>query len=269
VNWSTFCAQIHDRFGRDQHEALIRYLFHIRQVGSGTQYVDRFSTLIDQLATYEANANPLHYATCFVDALRDDIKSVVMIQRPSTLDTACALALVQEAAAKSSKKREFRRSEPFSHGMVQKPPLSLHAPLKLDKSPRITMGEDKRHTEAARAGSMDDKLCALRQYRCAKGLCEKCDEKWTHNHKCSTTIQLHVIQGLFLDDETHSTLSGDSNSVDSSEYGHICAFLSESTLSGKQSSRSMQLMGTIQGHSVLILVDSGSSRSFISKSVVA
>jgi hypothetical protein len=47
ANWSTFCAQIHDRFGRDQHEALIHQLFHIRQVGSVTEYGDQFSTLID------------------------------------------------------------------------------------------------------------------------------------------------------------------------------------------------------------------------------
>jgi hypothetical protein len=117
ANCSTFCAQIHDRFGRDQHEALIRQLFHIHQVGSVTEYVEQFSTLVDQLGVYEANANPMHYATGFVYGLCDDIKSVVMIQRPSTLDTACALALVQEEAADSIK-REFRRSEPFSHMMV-------------------------------------------------------------------------------------------------------------------------------------------------------
>jgi hypothetical protein len=78
-----------------------------------------------------------------VDGISDDIKSVVMIQRPSTLDTACAPALVQEEAAESSRKREFRPSEPFSHRTVQKPPLSLPAPPKLDKTPRMTMTEDK------------------------------------------------------------------------------------------------------------------------------
>jgi hypothetical protein len=39
ANWSTFYDQMHDRFGRDQHEALIHQLFHIRQVGSITEYV--------------------------------------------------------------------------------------------------------------------------------------------------------------------------------------------------------------------------------------
>jgi hypothetical protein len=77
-----------------------------------TNYVDHFSTLIDQLAAYETNANPLYYAIEFVDGLREDLKYVVMIQRPSTLDAACSLALVQEEAAEPSRKREFRR---FDH----------------------------------------------------------------------------------------------------------------------------------------------------------
>jgi hypothetical protein len=48
---------------------------------------------VDQLAAYESTDNPLYYAMRFVDGLRDDIKLMVVIQRP-TLDTACALAMV-------------------------------------------------------------------------------------------------------------------------------------------------------------------------------
>jgi hypothetical protein len=109
MSWEEFCAQIHDRFGQDQHEALIRQLFHICQSRSVTDYVDRFSTLIDQLAAYETDVNPLYYATWFVHGLREDLKSVVMIHRSSTLNVVYALALVQEEATQSSKKRDFRR----------------------------------------------------------------------------------------------------------------------------------------------------------------
>jgi hypothetical protein len=56
--------------------------------------VEHFSALVDQLATYETTDNPLYYTMRFVDGLHDDIKLMVMIQRPSTLDTACALAMV-------------------------------------------------------------------------------------------------------------------------------------------------------------------------------
>jgi hypothetical protein len=47
-----FCTMVHDRFGRDQHEALIRQLFHIRQLGTIAEYVEKFSTLADQFAAY-------------------------------------------------------------------------------------------------------------------------------------------------------------------------------------------------------------------------
>jgi hypothetical protein len=85
---------IHDRFGHDQHEALIRQLFHIHRSGLVAEYIELFSALVDQLTAYEPDANPLHYEICFVDGLRDDIRSMVMIQRPSTFGFACVLALV-------------------------------------------------------------------------------------------------------------------------------------------------------------------------------
>jgi hypothetical protein len=40
---------LHDRFGREQHESLIRQLFHIKQVGSVTEYVEHFASLVDEL----------------------------------------------------------------------------------------------------------------------------------------------------------------------------------------------------------------------------
>jgi hypothetical protein len=91
--WHRFCEMLHKRFSHEQCETFIPQLFHICQSSSVARYVDQFSTLVDQLAAYEPNANLLHYATRFVDGLKEDTKTVVMIQRP-TLDTAYALALV-------------------------------------------------------------------------------------------------------------------------------------------------------------------------------
>lgn len=34
ATWAMFCGWIHERFGREQHESLIRLLFRIRQSGS-------------------------------------------------------------------------------------------------------------------------------------------------------------------------------------------------------------------------------------------
>ena len=85
---------IRERFGKDQHESLIRQMFHIKQTTSLTEYVDKFSQLVDQLEAYHFVTDPLYYTMCFLDGLKDDIKVLVAVQRPSDLDIACTLALL-------------------------------------------------------------------------------------------------------------------------------------------------------------------------------
>jgi hypothetical protein len=96
VSWKELCSWIHDRFGRDQHESLIRQLFHIKKLGTMQEYIDKFSELVDQLVAYEHSSDFRYYTTRFVDGLKDDVKSVVLVQRPTDLDTAYTLALLQE-----------------------------------------------------------------------------------------------------------------------------------------------------------------------------
>lgn len=110
---------LHDRFGREQHESLIHQLFHIRQTSSVADYVERFSSLVDELASYESRTDPLYYTMRFIDGLRADIKQVIVVQRPSDLDTACALALVQEEATDSTRPR---RNELSFHRIAPKRP---------------------------------------------------------------------------------------------------------------------------------------------------
>jgi hypothetical protein len=130
MGWNELCALVHDRFGSDEHETLIRQLFHIRQTSSVPNYVGWFSSLVDQFFTYEASANPLYYAMRFVDGLKDDIKLMVMILWPSTLDSTCAVALVQEEVEDAHRRKDFRHSEQFFSVASYK---SLPGPPKFDK----------------------------------------------------------------------------------------------------------------------------------------
>jgi hypothetical protein len=155
-----------------------------------SDYVKHFSVLVDQLTAYEAEYNPLYYATRFVDGLRDDIKSIVMIQHPSSLDYACALALGQEEATDSHRKKHYRHSELLFNRSVQKPAFPLPPPPKPGSVPT----EGHRNTEGTQPNAIDDKLRDLKEYRRARGLCDRCADKWSYGHKCASTIQLHALQ---------------------------------------------------------------------------
>jgi hypothetical protein len=93
ATWDSFCRLLHDRFDRDQHESILHKLFNVQQQTSVSDYVTTFSELVDQLTAYSPNSNPLFFTTHFIDGLRHDIKSIVLVQRPKNFDTACRLAL--------------------------------------------------------------------------------------------------------------------------------------------------------------------------------
>jgi len=155
MKWSEFYQALHTRFDRDQHEFLLRKMNCIHQISYVQDYVDRFSELVDHLKAYDANTSALHYITRFLDGLHSDIRTVILVQRPDSLDTAYTLALLQEEAAESSWKREFKpwhqkagyspppRQDSLQVGTVDKPLLN-HKPL-------------------------DKKLADLKAYRRARG----------------------------------------------------------------------------------------------------
>ena len=98
MRWPEFCSQLLSRFARDEHKLLLRRLFQIRQTGPVSEYIDQFVALVDKLKAYAKHPDPLYYTQHFINGLRDEIKAVVLVQRPSTLDTVCILAQLQEEA---------------------------------------------------------------------------------------------------------------------------------------------------------------------------
>jgi hypothetical protein len=56
--------------------------------------------------------------------------------------------------------------------------------------------EEQKLVEAHRSLPAEDKWTSLRNFRKAKGLCFIYGEKWSKDHQCKSTVQLHVVQEL-------------------------------------------------------------------------
>ena len=113
--WNDFCKLISDRFERDQHNQLLRQFFHIRQLDSVADYIEKFDSLVHQILAHDPKFNAATITHRFIDGLRDDIRAVVLVQRPGNLDTASSIALLQEEeTTRESPKREFRKGEASS-----------------------------------------------------------------------------------------------------------------------------------------------------------
>jgi hypothetical protein len=57
----------------------------------------------------------------------------------------------------------------------------------------------------------------MKAYRRARGLCDKCAEKWFHGHHCAPTVQLQVLEEMWElmhePVEAHDCIEPDNKSV--------------------------------------------------------
>lgn len=275
IDWPTFCRLIRERFCRDQHELLLRQLFHIKQTTSVQDYVDRFVELIEQLSAYTPNPDHLSHTTRFVDGLRDDIRATILVQRPLDLDTACTLALLQEEAVEPGHRRDFHKTDGFSFPKHSSTKGALPLPQPPTRGGAPAAMDDRRPAEDRRAlpkpATMEERLQSLRSYRKIRSLCIRCGERWQPGHKCAQNIQLHALQEVWnLCQDVFDVHEEDIDTKPHAEEQtpQLFMILSAATTSGRPGARTMQLQGVIEGRNIFILVDSGSSHSFINSTVV-
>jgi predicted aspartyl protease len=170
------------------------------------------------------------------------------------------LALLQEEIEDGNPKSAPRQlgQKPFSRQNFS-PTFRQQAPPAID----------------TKSAATNAKISALKAYRKARGECFTCGEKWGPGHKCSTTVKLQVVEELLA--MLSMTGSDGENSPEAEEFvdapadTHEAEFMaiSKQAFNGSENGHSMKLMGQIQGHDVLILVDSGSTNNFISTSLAA
>jgi hypothetical protein len=226
------------RFGREQKEILIRQPFHISQVGSLVDYVEKFAGLVDQFTAYGHVSAPVYYAMHFVDGLRDDIRGAIVLHHPIDFDTAASLALLQEdttSHSKSSRRGDFfYGSKPSSKG-----PHPLLPPPRVDKQLVPQSCEEKRLCEGK---TPEEKLAALHNFCKSKGLCVRCAEMWHKDHKFGSSIQLHVVQKLL---ELFNMEDIEQMEATCEQPDQLYVVVSQEAISGQDGPRTMRLMGVI------------------------
>eukprot|EP00267_Zea_mays_P054154 XP_020407373.1 uncharacterized protein LOC103652751 [Zea mays] len=167
--------------------------------------------------------------------------------------------LLEEAEA--SRPREVRRGD--AH-LSYKTPTKTSSYQDWDKhSPQAS---DRPTSMVSDPSSSDSKVASLRAYRRARGLCQYCADKWVKGHKCSPTIQLHVMQELW-DLLTPESQEPEAEFQDTSEQFMI--LLSTEAVSSKSSRSTFRLSGSLFGQELLMLLDSGSSHCFLNTSLAS
>ncbi|XP_066323723.1 uncharacterized protein [Miscanthus floridulus] len=230
---------------------------------SVSEYVASFTSLTDQLIAYNSGVDPVYFVTRFIDGLKPELRSILLVQRPKSLDAACTLALLQEEAGGVKDSARNAYLSPFK--LHSKPSYPIPPPPTAAKPAAQPATASAVSTTASAVSESDSKLVALKAYRRAMGLCYKGAAKWTKDHKCAPEI-LHAVQDLWESLSIAADMSSGEDSVTPSET--LLMAVSDSAVSGAPAIRTIQFIGSVDGLPVTILLDSGSTSSFVSDSLV-
>jgi hypothetical protein len=249
TDWDRLCELVFNKYDKDQYQTQLRQLEMLQQTGTVTEYQAQFEKLAHGVMLYNPTYDDVFFVTRFLAVLKEEIKSAITLHRPRDVDTASALALLQEEELGHARQKSF--------GRVTK-----------GQDRAQTTDSDKIKNKAVRSES-DDKLNSLKQFRRKHGLCFKCGGKWSTTHTCPEQVPLHVIEELLDALEVQS--SEDSEELQSeiqlSEDGVMAVQSPDKEIKGHR--QTLKLLASIGKQQVLVLVDSGSVGTFVSDRLVS
>ena len=110
LDWDKFCAVVFEQFDKDQYHLQLWQLDALKQTGSVSEYLEHFEQLSHGILLYNTHYDDTYFVTRFLGGLQEEIRSVIALHRPTGVQTASALALLQEQELHaSSKKRGAQR----------------------------------------------------------------------------------------------------------------------------------------------------------------
>lgn len=203
-----------------------------------------------KVLVHNSNLDDVFFVSKFLQGLNPEIRAIIALHKPRTVDALLSLALMQ-ASILEAQPRQFywRNGRDFNRNQGRAQPIP---------QPGI-MGPIPNQADEIKP-KWDDKLSALRAQRRAQGLCMKCGEKWGKHHKCPDKISIHVLEEILEVMQSDQTQE-DSSESSSDEEEAFC--LSQCVVSRVQGKKTVKLSGMVNKQEILILIDFGSSCSFL------
>ncbi|CAD6230707.1 unnamed protein product [Miscanthus lutarioriparius] len=250
----SFALLLSLKFGRDLYHNAMNDL-QIKQTADVQEYYDRSQCAMHKVLVHNKSLDDVFFVSKFLQGLKPDISAAIVLHKPRTVDAALSLALMQANILDNQTKPFFNRASRNYNKYQGKQTVNTQPGI---------LGP---HNNEDPKPKGDDKLAALRSQRRAQGLCMKCGEKWSRQHKCPDKVSLHVLEEVLDAMHTESD-SDDSQETSSDEDGDEVFQLSNWAAEGVQGKKTLKLTGLVGNQEILILIDSGSSCTFISDKAV-
>ncbi|KAF5463169.1 hypothetical protein F2P56_019105 [Juglans regia] len=269
-NWEEFTTVLRVRFGPSIFEDPIGAFTKLRQTSTVEEYQTEFKILSNKI---KGLTEEFRIST-FISGLRDDLKIMVTMFKPNTISAAFGLAKLQEEeVARRSRTAPNRTQNPFLPTHNNLPKIPPAPPV--FRLPAPTTRPENRIPQAPYNPNRKPMMPIKRitpiqmQERREKGLCYYCDEKFHIGHKCNKP-KLFLLEGIELSEKEEIEVEEGNLAImepkemeeGNMEMGELVG-ISLHAMAGSLSPKTMRVEGFIDQQKVLILIDTGSTHSFV------
>jgi ribosomal protein L32 len=216
-------------------------LLNLKQTGIVEDYKNQFDQLVYHIMLYDSSTSETMLVSQFLLGLKEELRQTVEMHLPNSVSQATTLASIQEHLTE--------RSRPQARRVVAA----------------------KSNNKSTFTSNKLWKARQLKEYRRANHLCFKCGEKFTPAHKCAGP------QGV-LNVMEHTTFDGGdflSNEIlEATESPQLCVlegdcYMSLNVVFGQPRHKTVQLRAIVRNQAMIILIDSGSSHTFVISALVS
>ena len=264
LNWEEFSELLYERFSGKGSLDIVEEFNKLQQVGTVEEYKEKFEELKTLMLTKNPKLDESYFISSFISGLKEEIKPMVKMFKPQALSKAFEVVELQEYAlemqCKQTKASGKIALEP-KYGMYkgqtgrQNMPSSYRLPVITPNARKTEVA----HKEVGRLSAEE------LQYRRKNSLCYRCGEKFGLRHQCRPK-GLNCLSVEEGDDTDFEDAVGEQDEF----IGRVGEMVEVTlnALSGATQRKSIMLISSIRGLLVKILVDTGSSDSFINHRLV-
>ncbi|KAJ3701444.1 hypothetical protein LUZ61_005149 [Rhynchospora tenuis] len=257
--WEIFVEEVFARFSENATQELIGEFKRLHQFGKVTDYIKQFDNVRGRLM-YERPYIPADfYVSSFIEGLREELRAMVTMFSPKTLNDAYKFAKQAELFQEGQYKRLKYNNRP--------PALLTYPKSKeLDEKKAIVPVNTIKYGQ--NSGGYRNTLYEQKK---AQGLCVKCDAKWHPGHQCAKTV--HMLMGhevdkiegefevMYEDDSAGGEPVVEQEPIEE-------AVISLFTANDARKVKNMKFKGLVGKMPVCALIDSGSTNSFINPAIL-
>lgn len=258
IDWQEFCRMILQRFLCPGSEDVVIEFTKLTQSQDVNSYQERFDELKSLVRVKNPNLSEEFLTSCFLRGLKEELRVPVQLFKPTELTQAINTAKMLESTLDIWSKKNKITSKP-SYLSYNKYTGNSNQQKKATENNQ----QHKEPKEEVTNSNLPFKRISDSQYqkRRALGLCFHCDEKYSYGHVCKKK-QFNLI--LVEEEDELNEGNGEIDEELEENHGEI----SVNALLGNKSKSTLKVIGNVGKRKLNILIDSGSTNSFLDLTTV-